>query len=494
MPDEIFEVGDTNLAGRTGRITTKSGKIDTPALLPVLDARRQLVSPSLIEQMGFQAVITNAYLMLKRKVNSENAHEYLGFDKVVMTDSGAYQLLEFGEIDVTQEEVIEFQERINTDIGVILDHPTGATQNYHEVAQGVNNTLINAKKFVQRTSPKKDILWVGPVQGGIYTELIKQCSLEMSKMPFHIHALGSPTQFLEGYKYSQIIGMLAVAKRYLPPSRPLHLFGAGHPASLSLFVAMGADLFDSASYALFAKAGRYLTQSRTYRLNDLTEFPCVCAVCSRYTPRELNQLSERARQALVAEHNLWVILQEMKTIRQAIRYGTLWDLISTRAAAHPSLHEAMRSLKTQRKLLIKNHAIHGVTKSGVLSHGSSRPEFLNFRVRTLKYMARKKIDSIVIIPYKAKKTIQEHEIENATATSKAYPVIIHPELGIVPAAFYSLYPVFQTETSRTTFSNRMFIKSVKDLGLRHIYFYRRSGQYEALRKKLGSTVKLLDVP
>lgn len=41
-----------------------------------------------------------------------------------MTDSGSFQLSKYGDIDVSNKEIIEFQEKIGSDIGTSLDIPT----------------------------------------------------------------------------------------------------------------------------------------------------------------------------------------------------------------------------------------------------------------------------------------------------------------------------------------------------------------------------------
>ncbi|MEM3857133.1 MAG: tRNA-guanine transglycosylase, partial [Thermoprotei archaeon] len=175
LPDEIFEIAYTNLGGRIGHLATKRGRILTPTLLPVIDKRRQLVDPVTIRSMGFEAVITNAYLLLKRKENVTDIHSFINFDGVVMTDSGAYQLLEYGNISVSQREVVELQERINVDIGVMLDTPTGAKPGYREARKTVQSTLENARRFFNQKRAE-DILWVGPVQGGQYSGLVSECA------------------------------------------------------------------------------------------------------------------------------------------------------------------------------------------------------------------------------------------------------------------------------------------------------------------------------
>ncbi len=46
-----------------------------------------------------------------------------------MTDSGAYQILVYGEVEVSQEEIVEYQEDIGVDIGTMLDIPTRLENN-----------------------------------------------------------------------------------------------------------------------------------------------------------------------------------------------------------------------------------------------------------------------------------------------------------------------------------------------------------------------------
>ena len=41
-------------------------------------------------------------------------------------------------------------------------------------------------------------------------------------------------------------------------SRPVHLFGAGHPMVFALAALLGCDMFDSASYAKFARDDRFM--------------------------------------------------------------------------------------------------------------------------------------------------------------------------------------------------------------------------------------------
>ena len=86
-------------------------------------------------------------------------------------------------------------------------------------------------------------------------------------------ALGSPVEFMESYQYKLLAEMIVAAKKNIPTSIPLHLFGAGHPLTIPLAVALGCDTFDSASYILYAKHDRVITEDGTRRLDELEYFP-----------------------------------------------------------------------------------------------------------------------------------------------------------------------------------------------------------------------------
>ena len=343
-----FEIKEKDLLGRIGKLKTKSGTVETPLLFPVINPSIQLVSPRrLKETFGFEAVITNAYILKKRYEDrpvNEGLHKFLDFDGAVMTDSGAYQILVYGEVDVSQKEIVAYQEGIGSDIATMLDIPTGWKVTKEQAEGTVAETLHRAKAFF-KTKTRDDILWVGPIQGGRHLDLVANSALEMGKLPFQIHALGSPTEVMESYRYDVLADMILTAKKGLPIERPLHLFGAGHPAMFSLAVALGCDLFDSAAYALYARENRYMTENGTWRLEEMDYFPCCCPRCSAETPRGLEKKTKKEREVFLAEHNLYVCQAELKRIKQAIRNGRLWEHTEMRVHGHPALLSALKRLQ-----------------------------------------------------------------------------------------------------------------------------------------------------
>jgi len=137
------------------------------------------------------------------------------------------------------------------------------------------------------------------------------------------------------------------ARRGIPCSSCVHLFGAGHPSMFALAVAMGCDVFDSAAYALYAKDRRYMAPSGSYRIDELAELPCACQVCRSHTAAELRASPDIVR--LLSLHNLAVSLAEISRIRQAITDGVLWELVDERCRGHPQLLQAYRDFLERGK-------------------------------------------------------------------------------------------------------------------------------------------------
>ena len=346
-----FEIRYTDLAARIGILDTPHGVVETPTFVPVVHPVRQSISPSFIRSLGFHIVITNAYITLRhygREATEKGIHNILNYDGTIMTDSGGYQVLEYGSIQVEPLEIAHFQRAIKSDIAVPLDKPTGYGLKYQKAKNYVDETLKNAKETLAFIS-KQDyhaerMLWLGPIQGGEHSDLVTYSATSLDKMGFNIFGLGSPVELMEAYEFSILAQMISNMKRIIP-AKPIHLFGAGHPLTIPLVVALGCDMFDSASYMLYAKDNRYMYANGTIRLEEISYFPCCCSTCTAYTVHEMLALDIETRTAELAKHNLYVLKGEVSAVKQAIMQGRLWEYVMQKARAHPKLFEAIQLFK-----------------------------------------------------------------------------------------------------------------------------------------------------
>jgi len=457
-----FEIKERDLLARVGRLETKTGIVETPTLLPVVNPAVQPISPKTIhDEFDCKALMTNAYIIKKhseQKAAETGIHRLLDFDGVVMTDSGAYQILVYGDVETTNQEIIQFQEQIDTDIATILDVPTGWAVSEQYARHTVEETLKRAKELT-RLKSRDDILWVGPVQGGAYLNWVAESVKAMSKLPFQIHALGSPTPVMEQYLFDTLVNMIMTAKSRLPPDRPLHLFGAGHPFMFSLAVALGCDLFDSAAYAIYAREDRYMTETGTLRLRKLEYFPCSCPECAKTNPANVKEMPKPKRQEFLARHNLHISLSEIRKIKQAIVEGRLWEHLTLKSYGHPALLQALKRLKKYSAYLEAQSPVS--KKSGLFFYSSvdlTRPEVVRHRRRlSERYAPPKDAKILLLLPQTRNKpfhTSREHsrvikEMEQILCEKRN---LIHvctyaAPFGVIPMELDEAYPLSQHEVA-----------------------------------------------
>ena len=343
----MFEVKAKDMRGRVGVLKTKHGNVKTPALMPVIHPRKQAVD---VKRYGADIVITNAYLIykdeeLKQKAIEEGLHNLINFDGPVMTDSGSFQLSVYGDVEITNKEVIEFQELIGTDIGTSLDIPTAPFVDREKAESDLEITLERAKEAVGfKKENDIEMLLNSVVQGSTFMDLRQKCASELSKLDADLYPIGAVVPLMESYHYKELVDVVMNSISHLPDNTARHLMGAGHPMIFALAVAMGCDLFDSAAYILYAEDDRLLSTRGTFKLENLQEMPCSCEVCSKYTPDDLRAMPKEKRRDLIAQHNLHVSFAELRLIRQAIYEGSLMELVEERCRAHPALLDAVRQL------------------------------------------------------------------------------------------------------------------------------------------------------
>jgi 7-cyano-7-deazaguanine tRNA-ribosyltransferase len=503
-----FELRDRDLLGRIGRLKTKGGIVETPAFMPVINPLTQVIPPKKMRnEFNSNIVITNSYIIRKNfaTIRDLDIHRLLDFDGIIMTDSGAYQILVYGDIEVSQPEIIEYQKQIGSDIGVILDIPTGWDVAREKVEYTVEETLRRAEAALPLIK-NSSTLWVGPVQGGRHLDLVAKSAKMIGKMPFQIHALGSPTEVMERYMFSVLVDMIITAKRNLPPHRPLHLFGAGHPMMFSLAVALGCDLFDSASYALYAENDRYLTPHGTLRLEGVSYLPCNCPVCKIYTAEELKTKTKGERERLLAEHNLHTCMTEINIIKQAIVEGSLWDLVERRSRGHPTMTSALKRLQNYREDLEKTSP--GFKGRGVFYYDQqslARPELTRYK-RLLKenYQKPSLAEKLLLITTPPRKPFDSSEEykklhiclvnELKEGLEKIHICFFAAPYGIIPVELCETYPLSQYEISEpfdieTLDQSATAVSSYINEGkYSAIYLYRGNGELDDLVES-----KLMDI-
>jgi 7-cyano-7-deazaguanine tRNA-ribosyltransferase len=461
-----FEVRHTDLAARIGKLHTPHGILETPAFVPVVHPVKQTISPQFLKRLGFDIVITNAYTTLRHygdEARKRGIHNIIDYDGIVMTDSGGYQVLEYGSIEVQPSIIAQFEKDIGSDIPVPLDKPTGYGLKYEKAKGYVEETLKNAKETLDLISEGKvrsggggevfgeDAIWVGPIQGAEHSDLIKYSATALDKMGFKLFALGSPVEIMEAYEFSTLAQMIANTKCVIP-TKPIHLFGAGHPLTIPLAVALGCDMFDSASYMLYARDNRYMHANGTVRLKELSYLPCQCPICTTHTVKELHEMNRDKRTIEIAKHNLHILKTEVDTVKQAIIDGRLWEYVMQKARAHPKLMEAMEFFKNFELLgegtpLFKKKAIFLYD-----SLDQYRPEARRFRKIVSEFRSSKSKKKLILYP--ESQTHPFYTTQDFFQIVKKFPnaqiCTYNPFLGIIPAEISDIFPAAHNVVSKST--------------------------------------------
>ncbi|HEX32956.1 MAG TPA: tRNA guanosine(15) transglycosylase TgtA [Candidatus Aenigmarchaeota archaeon] len=351
-----MEILAKDLAGRVAKI--RIGKdIITPVMAVVVNPNKMPVTKETMKKMGVQMVITNAYI-IKDKI--EDVHDIWD---VVYTDSGTYQMYSIGDVNITNEETIMYQQKIKSDIITPLDVFTLPTDDYDTAKRKLEETIRRIKYARENVKG----LLNNPIQGGVYLDLRKEACKHFIG---DIASIGGIVPLMEQYEFDKVIDIIVTCKKNLKTNVPVHAFGAGNPAVLGLLAAAGVDMFDSAAYALYADRGGYMTADRVMDIKEMEELPCNCPVCVSHTIDEI-----RKDKNLLAEHNLWVVMSEMKKVREMIRQGRLFEYVQNKARAHNGIYKGLKALLKHRDYLEmfdpirKKHGIHYVGEESMM-----RPE------------------------------------------------------------------------------------------------------------------------
>lgn len=448
-----FEIRARDGLARIGRLETGHGPVRTPLLMPVVHPGKSAIAPSLLmNQFGFQMVITNSYIInsnerFRKKALAEGVHGLLEFDGPIMTDSGTFQMYfhDLSDNEIDPLEIVEFQKSIKSDIGTILDVFSDPDVAKSQVEQDVQVSLERAGLSAPR---KGKMMMAGTVQGGVFPDLRELSAKGLAAMDFDVHPIGGVVPLMERYRYADIVRSVLSAKPHLPPNRPVHLFGCGHPMFFAQATFLGCDLFDSASYAKFAEAGRMMLPTGTAHLDEITESPCSCPVCSMHSVEDLKSLPKESRDLELMRHNLYVASAEMRTVRQAITENKLFELVAQRARSHPSLLDALSTTMEYFELIGESDTV-GKTSSIFYTGQETvmRPEIKRFHTRVVERYPYRRTKDLIVVPDDARRPFLDTSstiIQKVKRYSSSQVLLLFlTPMGVVPWELEHVHPAQQ---------------------------------------------------
>lgn len=334
---------------RRGEFKTAHGIIQTPTFMPVGTAGFiRSTTPRDIAETGAEVILANTYHMslgdrLQTVVRAGGLHNFMGWQKTILTDSGGFQVFslpdttitddgvsfsfeEGGErIELTPEKSMLIQRELGSDIVMAFDECVGFPADEGEVRKSIHHTTEWGKRCREVELQDHQFLF-GIVQGGTYQALRRQSTQEISKIDFDGFAIGG-VSVGEGHQLlREITGMTAPL---LPPKKPRYLMGVGLPEDILAAVHRGVDMMDCVIPTRYARQGTLFTRTGKVRIMDKTyrkdKYPldtkCQCYTCQTYTRMVLRYLfftKDPLAETLATIHNVTFYEDLMGDIRKAI--------------------------------------------------------------------------------------------------------------------------------------------------------------------------------
>jgi queuine tRNA-ribosyltransferase len=348
-----FDLLATDGGARRGRLTTPHGTVETPLFMPCgTRGAVKGVTIAQVEDSGTQMLLANTYHLLQRPGPETVAalggvHRFMGWTKPVLTDSGGFQVwslaqrralddngvtfqseIDGSEIRLTPERCVAVQEQIGADVIMPLDHCIEFPATRESVAAAVKTTIAWARRSVAAKTRTDQALFP-IVQGGVYTDLRRECAAALVELGMPGYALGG---FSVGEPKDIAGPALAESAAALPADKPRYLMGVGTPADFLDAVAVGVDMMDCVLPTRNARHAVALTWSGALRLRNAKhvrdESPldpgCGCFTCKRHGRgyiRHLFQVGETLGGTLLTIHNLAFMADLGRATRDAIAAG-----------------------------------------------------------------------------------------------------------------------------------------------------------------------------
>ena len=356
-----LEHQDAESRARAGKVTTFHGSFTTPIFMPVgTQATVKAMTPKELKKVRSQIILGNTYHLYLRPgsdliADAGGLHEFMNWDKPILTDSGGFQVFSLAELREIKDEGVEFQSHIDgskhfispeksmeiqkdlgSDIVMAFDECPSYNSDHDDIVAAVDRTIRWAKRCQKTMRNINNQALFGIVQGGFNENLRKKCANELIKMDFPGYAIGGLSV---GEEKHEMLEMLDVTTPCLPEDKPRYLMGVGTPEDLIEGVKRGIDMFDcvlptrmARHGSVFTSRGRLTVRNATYKRDFNSLDPdCNCYVCKNYTRAYIRHLLKRKEilgVRLTTYHNLYFYLNLMSEIRKAIINDYFSDFVS----------------------------------------------------------------------------------------------------------------------------------------------------------------------
>ena len=356
-----FEIdrSDNKSNARAAKVNTGHGEIATPIFMPVGTAGtvKAVHQRELFTDTNAQIILANTYHLYLRPgleviEKAGGLHQFIGWNKPILTDSGGYQVYSLtntrkltkegvifqSHIDgsrhtFTPENVIDTQRIIGADIMMAFDECTPYPCDYDYAKKSLDIThswLDRCLDHFGKTEPKwGHIQTLFPiVQGSVYRDLRKISAETIASKNADGNAIGGLSV---GEPIEMMYEMTALVCNILPIDKPRYLMGVGTPANILESIALGVDMFDCVMPTRNGRNGMLFTKNGIINIKNekwKADFSALDEDGSSYVDKEYSKAylrhlfisNEILGKMIASLHNLsfylWLVTEARKQIME----------------------------------------------------------------------------------------------------------------------------------------------------------------------------------
>ena len=358
MSFELMTSDDSSHA-RRGKISFPRGDIQTPAFMPVgTYGSVKGLNPDQVEELGADIILGNTFHLMLRpgtEVIKQHGdlHDFIGWNKPILTDSGGFQVFSLGDMRKITEEGVTFQSPVNGDkvlmtpessmqvqrdlgseIVMIFDECTPYPATEKEAADSMRMSLRWAERSKAAHGDNPSALF-GIIQGGMYEDLRDESLQGLTDIGFDGYAIGGLSV---GEPKPDMLRILSHTTPKMPQDKPRYLMGVGKPEDLVEGVRRGVDMFDCVMPTRNARNGHLFTSTGVLKIRNAAnrndtgpiDAECDCYTCRTYSRAYLYHL-DKCREILGATlnsiHNLHYYQTLMAGLRRSLEEGTFASFV-----------------------------------------------------------------------------------------------------------------------------------------------------------------------
>ena len=276
----LIESKDHN--ARAGIIKTYHGSIKTPVFMPVGTCGTvKAIFQKDLEELGYEIILSNTYHLMLRPGEEiikqmGGLQSFTSWQKPILTDSGGYQAwslsklrkiteegikfsshLDGKKINLSPEEAISIQQKLNSNISMVLDECTEYPASFERAKDSMELSVRWARRCKNVFEERDGFGLFAIIQGGMYESLRKKCSEKLCKIGFDGYALGGLSV---GETHNEMVKVIDFSLNNIPDDKPRYLMGVGRPIDIFCAVERGIDMFDCVLPTRLGRNGRAFTK------------------------------------------------------------------------------------------------------------------------------------------------------------------------------------------------------------------------------------------